>query len=277
MGLWPGLRRSRSPWMSRLREGQPGRAPVNDHTHRGAVALAPGRDGEELSERVGHLLAATLGCPTGPASGKSRPRGQPSPRYGVLPQGHLQSPRFALSSLLPICMTMRPARLWLALGFLAALAGLNAQVPPPVALRPVVPAVPAAAPKPGDNMVDSFKLSDGDIDAVLSALEIYTGRTVVRPGQLPDGDLLPADQQADPEGRARDRPGDAPRPERRLGDPHGRPLPQGDRALAGEERGARDDHRLLARPAAERQDRDEALRAQFPARLGIRAADPGRS
>jgi len=34
-------------------------------------------------------------------------------------------------------------------------------------------------------MVDSFKLSDGDIDSVLSALELYTGRTVVRPGQLP--------------------------------------------------------------------------------------------
>jgi general secretion pathway protein D len=34
-------------------------------------------------------------------------------------------------------------------------------------------------------MVDSFKLSDGDIDSVLSALENYTGRTVVRPGTLP--------------------------------------------------------------------------------------------
>ena len=34
-------------------------------------------------------------------------------------------------------------------------------------------------------MVDSFKLADGDIDSVLAALENYTGRTVVRPGQLP--------------------------------------------------------------------------------------------
>jgi general secretion pathway protein D len=34
-------------------------------------------------------------------------------------------------------------------------------------------------------MVDSFKLSDGDIDAVLGALEQYTGRTVIRPGSLP--------------------------------------------------------------------------------------------
>jgi len=82
-------------------------------------------------------------------------------------------------------MTMRPPRPRLALGFLAALAGLNAQVPPPGAIRPVLPAAPAVAPKANDAMVDSFKLSDGDIDAVLSALEIYTGRTVVRPGQLP--------------------------------------------------------------------------------------------
>jgi general secretion pathway protein D len=37
----------------------------------------------------------------------------------------------------------------------------------------------------GTEMVDSFKLADGDIDAVLTALENYTGRTVVRPGQLP--------------------------------------------------------------------------------------------
>ena len=34
-------------------------------------------------------------------------------------------------------------------------------------------------------MVDSFKLSDGDIDSVLSRLETLTGRTIVRPGQLP--------------------------------------------------------------------------------------------
>ena len=33
--------------------------------------------------------------------------------------------------------------------------------------------------------MDSFKLSDGDIDSVLSALETFTGRTIVRPGQLP--------------------------------------------------------------------------------------------
>jgi general secretion pathway protein D len=34
-------------------------------------------------------------------------------------------------------------------------------------------------------MVDSFKLADVDIDAVLGALEQYTGKTIIRPGQLP--------------------------------------------------------------------------------------------
>jgi general secretion pathway protein D len=41
------------------------------------------------------------------------------------------------------------------------------------------------APRLNPDMVDSFKLSDGAIDDILGALEIYTGRTVVRPGQLP--------------------------------------------------------------------------------------------
>jgi len=35
------------------------------------------------------------------------------------------------------------------------------------------------------DIVDSFKLADGDIDAVLGALEQYTGRTIVRPGSFP--------------------------------------------------------------------------------------------
>jgi len=81
-------------------------------------------------------------------------------------------------------MKLRPARVRLALGFLAAAPGLIAQLPPSAAARP--PAVVAAvASKTNENVVDSFKLSDGDIDAVLGALEIYTGRTIVRPGTLP--------------------------------------------------------------------------------------------
>src|SRR5580658_7660737 len=83
-------------------------------------------------------------------------------------------------------MTLRPARLWLATGLLAAVPGLLAQTPLPV-VRPVAPAAPvspAGTVKSGD-MVDSFKVSDVDIDAILGALEQYTGRTIVRPGSLP--------------------------------------------------------------------------------------------
>jgi general secretion pathway protein D len=78
-------------------------------------------------------------------------------------------------------MTLRLARLWLSAGILAVVPGVLAQVPTPVpAVRPTI-----LAPKAHDDMVDSFKISDLDIDAVLSALETYTGRSVVRPGQLP--------------------------------------------------------------------------------------------
>jgi general secretion pathway protein D len=97
-------------------------------------------------------------------------------------------------------MTLRPARLWLALGFLAAGPGLFAQFPSPATARsnPIPrPAAPAASNGPAakpvmtmvkgadDDTVDSFSLSDGDIDSVLNRLEFFTGRTIVRPGQLP--------------------------------------------------------------------------------------------
>jgi general secretion pathway protein D len=81
-------------------------------------------------------------------------------------------------------MTLRLVRLWLPIGILAGPA-LTAQVTSPNTMRPAPPIMSAPVPKGNDNMVDSFKLSDGDIDSVLSALEIYTGRTVIRPGQLP--------------------------------------------------------------------------------------------
>jgi len=85
-------------------------------------------------------------------------------------------------------MTLRPARLWLAACFLLATQA-GAQVAPTPVVKPAPP--PGASPsQPGpirasDAIVDSFKLSDGDIDSVLAALETFTGRTVVRPGQLP--------------------------------------------------------------------------------------------
>jgi general secretion pathway protein D len=83
----------------------------------------------------------------------------------------------------------------LAAGVLAlagAAAPLPAQIQPATPFKPTGPgsasspfAVPAATKRGGEEMVDSFKLQDGDIDAVLSALETYTGKTIVRPGQLP--------------------------------------------------------------------------------------------
>jgi general secretion pathway protein D len=59
-----------------------------------------------------------------------------------------------------------------------------AQVPPSVTQRPAPP-IPPALSKSDPDIVQSFKLDSPDIDSVLGALEIYTGRTVVRPGQLP--------------------------------------------------------------------------------------------
>jgi general secretion pathway protein D len=81
-------------------------------------------------------------------------------------------------------MTLRLARLWVAFGIAAAPA-LTAQVTSSNTMRPAPPILPASGPRANSDIVDSFKLSDGDIDAVLSALETFTGRTVVRPGQLP--------------------------------------------------------------------------------------------
>ncbi len=80
-------------------------------------------------------------------------------------------------------MTLRFARLWLSVSLLEAAPLAFAQVPPTNPRpAPVLTAVPS---KTDEKMVDSFKLSDGDIDAVLGALENYTRKTVIRPGQLP--------------------------------------------------------------------------------------------
>jgi general secretion pathway protein D len=81
-------------------------------------------------------------------------------------------------------MTLRLARLWLASGLLAAAPGLIAQVPPSPVTRPQPPVMPNSSVRPTE-MVDSFKVADLDIDGVLAALETYTGKTIIRPGQLP--------------------------------------------------------------------------------------------
>jgi general secretion pathway protein D len=81
-------------------------------------------------------------------------------------------------------MTLRLARLWLASG-IVAVPGLLAQLPPSTTARQAPPQASVVVSKTNDTLVDSFKLSDGDIDSVLSALETFTGRTIVRPGMLP--------------------------------------------------------------------------------------------
>jgi len=77
-------------------------------------------------------------------------------------------------------MTHRFARLWLTLGVVAAVS-LYAQYP----VRPNGSFGQVPAQRPGDEMIQSFKLSDGDIDAVIGALETYTGKIVLRPQALP--------------------------------------------------------------------------------------------
>ena len=56
---------------------------------------------------------------------------------------------------------------------------LNAQTPSTPAVEP------ALLGPGGDELVGPIKLPDADIDTVLGLLEIYTGRTILRPQQLP--------------------------------------------------------------------------------------------
>jgi general secretion pathway protein D len=77
-------------------------------------------------------------------------------------------------------MTSRLARSLLVTLLAAAAPVMPAQQTPPA------PAGPSGAPPPqaGDELV-SFKLPDNDIDSVLSLLEIYTGKIILRPAALP--------------------------------------------------------------------------------------------
>lgn len=65
------------------------------------------------------------------------------------------------------------------LAVLAASVALHGRAQDPV---PPPPPPPAAAP---EEMVGPIKLSEVDIDSMLNALEIYTGRTILRPQALP--------------------------------------------------------------------------------------------
>jgi general secretion pathway protein D len=75
-------------------------------------------------------------------------------------------------------MSLRFFRLSFAACLLPAAFSANAQTPPPAA-------TPARAPAASEELVGPIKLADADIDTVLGALEIYTGRTILRPQALP--------------------------------------------------------------------------------------------
>ena len=70
------------------------------------------------------------------------------------------------------CMSRRFFRLRLAACLLLAALGAPAETPLPAGLEP-------------DELVGPIKLADADIDTVLGALEIYTGRAILRPQALP--------------------------------------------------------------------------------------------
>lgn len=76
-------------------------------------------------------------------------------------------------------MTLRTLRLCICAALLSGLSLLaqNANV-----AQPPITSVPMAN---GDDMIDGFKLSDADIDSVLSLLEMLTGKTIIRPSALP--------------------------------------------------------------------------------------------
>lgn len=84
-------------------------------------------------------------------------------------------------------MTPRFVRLSLALALLSTATRLLAQAPAaPLPETPPLAIPPAAAIRPvADEMIPNFKLSAAPVDAILGALELYTGRTILRPGALP--------------------------------------------------------------------------------------------
>jgi general secretion pathway protein D len=90
-------------------------------------------------------------------------------------------------------MTSRLARSCIAVASFALVFDVLAQQPPapggplpqnqPSAAA-AVPAQPSVQPAPPEDELVQLKLPDADIDTVLSALEIYTGRIILRPQQL---------------------------------------------------------------------------------------------
>ena len=76
-------------------------------------------------------------------------------------------------------MSPRFLRLCLAASFASVALGSPAPMPVPT------PEPSSSASPVSEELVGPIKLADADIDTVLSALEIYTGRTILRPQALP--------------------------------------------------------------------------------------------
>ncbi len=77
-------------------------------------------------------------------------------------------------------MIPRSLRCW-SVAFLGSAIAVSAQTPP----TPTPTVNPAAAAVADDEMIDGIKLTDATIDHVLALLEFWTGKTVLRPQQLP--------------------------------------------------------------------------------------------
>jgi general secretion pathway protein D len=88
-------------------------------------------------------------------------------------------------------MTSRIVRLPFAAALLALSAALTAQTPAPASAPALPPATVRVMPTPADvkpnpdEMIPSFKISGLPIDGVLAALELHTGRSILRPAALP--------------------------------------------------------------------------------------------
>src|SRR5688500_6493385 len=89
-------------------------------------------------------------------------------------------------------MSSRLSRIGIVFASFALVFDASAQQPPvpggPLPQNPQAPAAPAPQPSvrpaPPEDEEVQLKLPDADIDTVLSALEIYTGRIILRPQQL---------------------------------------------------------------------------------------------
>jgi general secretion pathway protein D len=89
------------------------------------------------------------------------------------------------------CMIPRFARLCLAVPILVLALDIHAQAPTPLPQNPPaaegarpIPPVVTPIPPAGDDEPVQLKLPDADIDTVLSTLETFTGRIILRPAQL---------------------------------------------------------------------------------------------